>query len=141
MIDYWFWTIQLIGIIAWLLIVVSYYRENTNKILVEFNHDAGLTDDIGRIKSGEITDSLPVLLRKDYTNSVMKEYIGAAGMFTGSPYIVMMTTRGDPLHPETRIVEPNLRFMDLEDFRIDNKLNLGIKNVENDPKRRHVVSY
>ena len=118
-----------------------YRLENTNKILVEFNHDAGLTDDIGRIKSGEITDSLPFLLRKDYTNSVMKEYRGAAGMFTGSPYIVMMTTRGDPLHPETRIVEPNLRFMDLEDFRIDNKLNLGIKNVENDPKRRHVVSY
>ena len=30
----WFWTIQLIGIIAWLLIVLSYYRKNTNKILV-----------------------------------------------------------------------------------------------------------
>ncbi len=32
--DIWFWTIQLIGIIAWLLIVISYYRKNTNKILV-----------------------------------------------------------------------------------------------------------
>ena len=32
--DLWFWTIQLIGIIAWLLIVFSYYRKNTNKILV-----------------------------------------------------------------------------------------------------------
>ena len=29
-----FWLIQLLGIIAWLLIVLSYYRENTNKILV-----------------------------------------------------------------------------------------------------------
>ncbi len=29
-----FWIIQLIGIIAWLLIVLSYYRKNTNKILV-----------------------------------------------------------------------------------------------------------
>lgn len=31
--DIWFWTIQLIGIIAWLLIVISYYRKSTNKIL------------------------------------------------------------------------------------------------------------
>ncbi len=29
-----FWLIQLLGIVAWLLIVLSYYRENTNKILV-----------------------------------------------------------------------------------------------------------
>ncbi len=31
--DIWFWIVQLIGIIAWLLIVISYYRKNTNKIL------------------------------------------------------------------------------------------------------------
>ena len=29
-----FWFIQAIGIIAWILLVISYYRENTNKILV-----------------------------------------------------------------------------------------------------------
>ena len=33
-IDVNFWIIQLIGIIAWLLIVISYYRNNTNKILI-----------------------------------------------------------------------------------------------------------
>ena len=32
--DVYFWIIQAIGILAWLLLVVSYYRENTNKILV-----------------------------------------------------------------------------------------------------------
>ena len=30
----YFWFIQLIGIIAWLLIVFSYYRKDTNRILV-----------------------------------------------------------------------------------------------------------
>ena len=30
----YFWFIQLIGIIAWLLILLSYYRKNTNRILV-----------------------------------------------------------------------------------------------------------
>lgn len=29
-----FWTIQAIGIIAWIILVLSYYRENTNKILI-----------------------------------------------------------------------------------------------------------
>ncbi len=29
----YFWFIQLIGVIAWLLIVISYYRKNTDKIL------------------------------------------------------------------------------------------------------------
>lgn len=29
-----FWIVQAIGIIAWLVLVISYYRENTNKILV-----------------------------------------------------------------------------------------------------------
>lgn len=32
--DIWFWIIQLIGIIAWLLILLSYYRKNTNKIII-----------------------------------------------------------------------------------------------------------
>lgn len=29
-----FWVIQAIGIVAWILLVISYYREDTNKILV-----------------------------------------------------------------------------------------------------------
>lgn len=29
-----FWFIQAIGIVAWILLVISYYREDTNKILV-----------------------------------------------------------------------------------------------------------
>ncbi|MCI6265785.1 MAG: YgjV family protein [Erysipelotrichaceae bacterium] len=29
-----FWVVQAIGIVAWILLVISYYREDTNKILV-----------------------------------------------------------------------------------------------------------
>ena len=32
--DYKFLLIQLISVVAWLFIVLSYYRKNTNKILV-----------------------------------------------------------------------------------------------------------
>ena len=118
-----------------------YRLENTNKILVEFNHDAGLTDAIGRIKPGLVTDSLPFLLRNSYDNPVMKKYIGAAGMFVGSPYVVMMKTRPDPLKPDLSIVEPNLRFMNIDDIELDGKLNMNITNVNIDQKRDGVVAY
>lgn len=32
--DLYFWFIQFIGIVAWLLIVISYYRKDTNRILI-----------------------------------------------------------------------------------------------------------
>ena len=32
--DYYFMFIQLLGFLAWLMLVYSYYRENTNKILI-----------------------------------------------------------------------------------------------------------
>ena len=32
--DIWFVLIQMIGIIAWLMLILSYYRKDTNQILV-----------------------------------------------------------------------------------------------------------
>ena len=32
--DFNFWTIQAIGILAWIILLLSYYREDTNKILI-----------------------------------------------------------------------------------------------------------
>ena len=32
--DFHFWFVQGVGILAWLVLLVSYYREDTNKILV-----------------------------------------------------------------------------------------------------------
>lgn len=32
--DYYFWFIQFLGFLAWIILVYSYYRENTNKILI-----------------------------------------------------------------------------------------------------------
>ena len=75
-----------------------YRLENVNKTLVEFNHDAGLTDDIGKVNHNVATDSMAFLLRDQYDDPVMKQYIGAAGMFTGSPYIVMQLSQPDPLN-------------------------------------------
>lgn len=123
----------------------QYRLENNNKTLVEFNHDAGLTTNLGKIAATKVTSSLPFLLRDDSKsdpngNHIMPKYLGAAGMFTGSPYIVMEATRPDPLG--TKIVSsPILRFMNIPTLELNNKLNLGITNTKIDNITNNVVAY
>lgn len=117
-----------------------YRLENSNRTLVEFNHDSGLTNDVGVVSSPTIEKSLSFLLRNEYDNPVMKQYIGAAGMFTGSPYIVMQKYQPDPLEGQT-IITPNLRFMNITDLNLDGKANLGITNVEIDQDTKNLAAY
>lgn len=118
-----------------------YRLENVNKTLVEFNHDAGLTDDIGRVKESITSDSMAFLLRNEYDNPVMPKYIGASGMFTGSPYIVMQLSEPDPLNKANQILVPNLRFMKVPDNDLDGRINLGITNDVIDKSTTNVVGY
>jgi len=118
-----------------------YRLENRNNVLVEFNHDAGLTNDIGKVKSDKITNSLPFLLRNSYDDPVMKRYIGASGMFTGSPYIVMARSQPDPLDKSNIIVVPNLRFMNIGDLTLDGHVNAGITNTKIDQDTINLVAY
>ena len=118
-----------------------YRLENVNKTLVEFNHDAGLTDDIGRVKESITSDSMAFLLRNEYDNPVMPKYIGASGMFTGSPYIVMQLSEPDPLNKANQILVPNLRFMKVPDNDLDGRINLGITNDVIDKPTTNVVGY
>ncbi len=118
-----------------------YRLENTNKILVEFNHDAGLVDDIGNIKEGTVASSLPFLLRDAHDDPVMPKYIGASGMFTGSPYIVMAKTQMDPFNKSNPIYTPGLRFTNLKDLDLNGRINLGITNVKIDQPTGNVISY
>ena len=105
-----------------------YKIENSDKSLVEFNYNAGLTDDLGVQIKDNIKSSLPFLLRDDYNNSVLKKYIGAAGMFTGSPYIVMGRSQLDPLDTGNYAVSPYLRFMPIDNEKLDNTINMGLTN-------------
>lgn len=118
-----------------------YRLENVNKSLVEFNHDAGLTDDIGRVNKNITTDSMSFLLRDQYDDPVMKKYIGAAGMFTGSPYIVMQLSHPDPLDKSNIIAVPNLRFMNVSDNTLDSNINLNLTNVNINRSTGNVVGY
>lgn len=115
-----------------------YRLENNNRSLVEFNHDAGLLDDIGKPKEGMVEESLPFLLLNENSDPVMRKgYIGAAGMFTGSPYIVMSKRSSDPLDKSKNIYTPLLQFMGLNN---DGLFNIGIKNTSNTDISKILVS-
>ena len=118
-----------------------YRLENVNKTLVEFNHDAGLTDDIGKVNHNVTTDSMAFLLRDQYDDPVMKQYIGAAGMFTGSPYIVMQLSQPDPLNKSNIIAVPNLRFMNVSDNTLDGNINLNLTRVVDNRSTSNVIGY
>lgn len=115
-----------------------YKLENNQASLVEFNHDAGIVDDVGRSLITELNQSMSWLLKDNNSPNVgnpgMPNYIGAAGMFTGSPYIVMRRSRLDPISNQITLV-PYLGFMHVNTGGIDNYGNLGIvaPQMEDDP--------
>ena len=115
-------------------------REGLNINLVEFNYNAGIVDHVGKLSNSNIVlnSSSPFLSRRVPGNP-SKTYMGAAGMFTGSPYIIMEEDmRPDPsdfsrrLHQKQgsvinpfKIITPQLRFLPLPNA-IDTELNLGL---------------
>lgn len=103
--------------------------ENSNTTLVEFNFNSGLTDEQGKVNTAGVTVSYPYLHRDNPDHLVMKNYIGAAGMFTGSPFIIMGKCQLDPLGDESMVV-PFLQFTALEDGELNSALNMGITNTE-----------
>lgn len=109
-----------------------YRLENNFKNLIEFNYNAGLTDNIGNVIKEIETTSLPFLLRREYNDPFMPNYLGAAGMFVGSPYIVLANTQIDPtVNDGTVLQSPFLRFAPIvDDNEFDGILNLGIINHE-----------
>lgn len=126
----------------------QYKLPGVNKSLVEFNYNSGLCDCLGRLKYKDKSPaySSPFMMRektsglshgKDkYERDVLAEYLGASGMFTGTPFIVMARTGVNPLSElngaKEPIVSPVLRFMDLDDEQLNILLNLNITETIKD---------
>lgn len=115
--------------------------ENRNTTLVEFNYDAGLTDHLGNVVDSTVSNSLPFLLRNEYDDPVLKQYVGAAGMFAGSPYIVMERSRVDPVKGSGIIVEPFLRFMNMDDIHLEPFINASLMNNKINQPSKNVIGY
>lgn len=99
-----------------------YKLENVNKSLVEFNYNAGLTNDVGKVNATAIKTAYPFLLDEDHM------YIGGSSMFVGSPYIVMKVSGKEPWQNKADTVSPYLQFMSLSDNKLTQNINSGIAN-------------
>lgn len=114
---------------------------NNTKYLVQFNYNAGITDCMGR--PSEFTkEALPFLLKTKYEecdNKLLENYIGAASMFTGSPYIVMGASGLDPIHGSQIVYSPYLKFAPVTAVDINYAANLGITNIDSISKSTSVV--
>jgi hypothetical protein len=124
--------------------------ENDNTSLVEFNYNSGIVDCMGALKPEYILNpSSPFLVRGEeikersddpvdeydsrsstFRNSIelsaANMYMGAAGMFTGTPYIIMAQSPQNNPIGGGKLVIPQLRFVPLRDSRLDDTLNRGL---------------
>ena len=117
-------------------------EEYKNKSLIEFNYNAGIVNENGVPNNCSRTFSLPYLLRDNYNPGhgiPSTAYNGAAGMFTGRPYIALTREKSvmpyaDPTTEDDKVIMapnqvliPQLRFLTLEDITA-NLMNSGITN-------------
>lgn len=109
----------------------KYHRklECSNMTLVEFNYNAGITDDLGQVTKEALSISQPFLLKDDQTKKVLKQYIGSAGMFTGSPYIILGKSQNGPLQGDGDLITPYLQFMGIKDGMLNSLMNMGLTNI------------
>lgn len=119
----------------------QYKQENIFRNLVEFNFNAGIFDNMGNLRSDVasfLNNEVPFLYREDsvggtkYTSDVLKNYIGASSLITGSPFIVSeVNGQHDPWKwNETGLVQSNLCFIPAHhiDETMAASMNLGITN-------------
>lgn len=129
----------------------QYKQENAYKSLVEFNYNGGLFDNMGKayVTLKDIIDDVPFLYREnghggsDTTSAALKNYIGAAGLITGAPYIISEisgTHNAWDWNGETPIAS-FLKFMPAStiDGDLNASMNMGI--TSRGPKPGEVMNY
>ena len=100
--------------------------ENRSVSYIHFNYNTGIIDAVGNT-TGNLNESLAFLM-KDSRDLVMPQYIGAAGMWTGTPFVVYANGNPDPSDRSNSPFMPYLKFATLNDENLRRYGNLGIVN-------------
>jgi len=121
--------------------IYQYKQENVFRNLVEFNFNAGIFDNMGVMRSDVssfLTNEVPFLYRENYqggtnyTSNVLRNYVGASSLITGSPFIVSeMNGDHDPWKwDDAGVVQSNLCFIPAHHISIEmaSRMNLGFTN-------------
>lgn len=102
---------------------------NNNKTLVEFNFNAGITDNLGRVRDIKFTEIGKFYeVNKKGENAGLPSYLGESDMFVGTPFIVLGIKRKDPVTKEENIMEPYLKFSGIDDVEICGTANASLVN-------------
>lgn len=109
--------------------------ENTNASYAHFNYNSGIVNAVGGLAESVTQEALPFLLKDGYdkhsrwTQSV--HYLGAANMFTGSPYIVIGAAQSNPIPNSANptLYTPYLKFMPLNVGVLNGKANASITST------------
>jgi hypothetical protein len=114
----------------------QYREQNRNRTFIEFNYNAGICDRHGNPWSTWLPESLSFLV-KDTDDAVLPKYIGAAGMFTGSPFVVMGSkyTGPDIGTKVENTYAPYLKFLPTDYDLADLRANMGIVNHQINTER------
>jgi hypothetical protein len=100
--------------------------------LIEFNYNAGVCDSMGtpRLDFKSFMESQSFFYRDRADDEVLPHYIGPSGMFTGTPYVVMVAQDKDYMKlTGGKTVTPMLKFLPVTNTAIDKRINLGLTSV------------
>lgn len=96
---------------------------NNNRTLVEFNYNAGLTNDLGSARDVDFYQAASNKVVDTWT----EQYMGPVDMFTGTPYVVLAKGPKDPLsNDNSQTLVPYLKFS-----AIDKAKNYKMINIAN----------
>lgn len=110
----------------------QYKLENVMRSLIEFNYNAGVCDNMGtpRLDFKSFMESQSFFYRDKADDEVLPHYIGPSGMFTGTPYVVMVAQDKDYMKlTGGKTVTPMLKFLPVTNIAIDKRINLGLTSV------------
>lgn len=97
---------------------------NNNRSLVEFNYNAGITNDIGQSRSVVGSQAASHLEIDTQSN----KYLGPTDMFTGTPYVVIGIGPKDPITNKNTLV-PYLKFSSLEMMKNTKFINIANNGI------------
>ena len=110
----------------------QYKLENVMRSLIEFNFNAGICDKLGtpKISLAALTKSQSYFNRENKEDSILPYYDGAAGMFVGTPYVIMVSQDKDYLKISNgKTAVPSLQFLPVSNEALDKRINLGLTST------------
>ena len=119
----------------------SYKVENTTKTLVEFNYNAGVVNEVGKLtpEGSEVLEYSEQFVYLDNTddNAMIKQYMGPGAGFVATPYVVLMGVNKDILKDTSTnsTLAVCLRYAPITHKKeLNQRINMGLESIQKNDK-------